>query len=138
MELFLRYVELQYNVDHSDAIRFIFNDAVHQIELGMVEYSLAQVMPSTLAVAAVQNACNRVPFSLYSQFDHRQFMQVIAQVTVTLQPEESLIQVQARLASYIMKNSLESSAHIIHFRNWEIAKKPRTPSPVSVFIRGPL
>jgi hypothetical protein len=56
-------------MNHADVIRFIFNDAGHQIELGIVEYALAREMPSTLALAAVQNACNRVPFSLYSHFD---------------------------------------------------------------------
>ena len=132
-------MELQlYDMNHADVIRFIFNDAGHQIELGIVEYALAREMPSTLALAAVQNACNRVPFSLYSHFDHRQFMKVISQVAVLLQPADSLIQVQGRLGVCIMKNSLESSAHIVPFTDWELSKKPRTPSPVSVVFRGPL
>lgn len=133
-----RYVELQYNLNHFDAIHFIFNDARHQIELGIVEYALAQEMPSTLALAAVQNSCNRVPFSLFSHFDRRQFAKVISQVANLLQPEDSFIQVQGRLGACIMKNSLRSSADFVPYIDGEVSKKARTATPLSVVLPGPL
>ena len=131
-----RFVELQDCFNQCDVIHLIFNDARYQIELGTVEYALIQEMPSTLALAAIQNACNRLPFSLYSTFDRPRFIKVISQVSMLLQPEDSFAQVQGRLSACIMKNSIESSAHIVPFTDWEVSKKPRTPSPVNIVLRG--
>jgi len=138
LELFHRFVQLQDHLNDCDAIHFIFNDARYQIELGIFEYNLSQEMPSTLALAAIHNACNRVPFALFSTFDRQQFMKVISQVAILLQPAASLVQVQGRLSECIMKNSVETAAHIVPFTEWEVSKKPRTPSPVSIVLRGPL
>jgi hypothetical protein len=138
LELIYRFIRLQDSMENNEAVHFIFHDARYQVELGIVEYALCLEWPSVLALAAIHNACNRLPLMLYSTFDRKRFMRVISSITMLLQPETALAQVQGRLCESILKNSLESSAHLVPWTEWEVSKKLRIGSPVSVVFRGPL
>jgi len=129
-----------------DVLELLADDARFQIELSVADYDMIDELPSTIAVAAILNAVNRMSISVFSLSDRLDFVKVVCASTNKSAYDVSVTRVQARLNHCLLRFGHDASTAMIHTtmysssEDWndedERTKRPRTPSPVCVSRTG--
>ena len=133
LEYFQHCIVMQGSLIDPSVIIFIFNDARYQVEMAVTEYSLAIEKPSTIELAALQNACNRLPLQFRSSMNFLVIRKMISSFAKAIQAETLVSHVQDRLYKCLMENP--SSVFFSHKESTK-SKKPRMSSPNSSILSG--